>query len=264
MRVEQRPGVVAGSGGHTVDGMADADEIKEDLDDLPGRSKAEFGASIASAAISSVPIVGGAAAELFEFVLAPSLERRRDEWLRQLGQAVEELRQRMEDFDPRDLENNEAFVSAVLAASTVAVKTHQQEKLEMLRNAIVNTVLPGAPDEYEQMRFLRYIDELTPLHVRVLSFLEEPAEWFDDRGIEKPNFMAAGLSAMLELGLPELKDRRTIYDRVVAELDALGLSGAASALHTTMTNSGVWSSRITELGMAFLAFITLDPAAGDP
>lgn len=42
--------------------MSDGDNI----DDLPGRSKAEVGASVASAALSAIPIVGGPAAELFE------------------------------------------------------------------------------------------------------------------------------------------------------------------------------------------------------
>lgn len=112
--------------------MTDLDD--DELGDLPGRSKAEIGASIVSAGVSSIPIVGGAAAELFELVIAPSLEKRRDEWLRKLGEAVDELRERLEGFDPRQLEGNEQFVSAVLAASTVAVKSHDEEKLDLLRN----------------------------------------------------------------------------------------------------------------------------------
>lgn len=177
--------------------MTSPSDSETDVPDLPGRSRAEIGAGLARAAISSVPLVGGAAAELFDLVLAPSLERRRDEWMGYLGEAVEELRERLDGFDPRDLEGNEQFVSSVLAASTLAMRTHQTEKLRMLRNAIVNSVLPGAPDDYEQMAFLRYVDELTPLHARVLAFVADPRGWFERHGIEQPTFMAAGLSTIV-------------------------------------------------------------------
>lgn len=235
---------------------SDASGVDDPIGGLPGRSKAEIGASIVSAGVSSIPLVGGAAAELFELVLAPSLEKRRDEWLRRLGEAVDELRDRLEGFDPRNLEGNEKFVSAVLAASTIAVKTHETEKLVMLRNALVNAVLPGAPEQHEQMTFLRYVDELTPLHVRILAFVADPVQWFDDRGLERPRYMSAGVATILELGMPELAGRRELYDRVAFELQQRGLADVP--LHAMMTNDGVWSQRATGLGQRFLHFITLE------
>lgn len=233
-------------------GASEPDELGE----LPGRSKAEIGASIVSAGISSVPVLGGAAAELFELVLAPSLEKRRDEWLRKLGEAVEELRTRLDGFDPRALEGNEQFVSAVLAASTVAVKTHQEEKLEMLRNALVNAVLPGAPDEHEQMTFLRFVDVLTPLHVRVLRFLEDPNRWYDEAGADKPSFSMGGLGAILFPAFREFSEET--LEAVLFDLDQRRLSDAAGSLRVGMTSAGVWSSRVRPLGTRFLAFVSLD------
>lgn len=69
-------------------------------------------------------------------MIGPSLERRKEEWFNYLADAVDELRERLDGFDPRDLDGNEQFVSAVLAATTIAMKSHRQEKLEMLRNAL--------------------------------------------------------------------------------------------------------------------------------
>lgn len=73
-----------------------------DVPDLPDRSKAEIGAAIVRAGISSIPVAGGAAAELFDLVLGPSLERRNEDWFNYLADVVDELRERLEGFNPRD------------------------------------------------------------------------------------------------------------------------------------------------------------------
>ena len=238
--------------------MAEDDDSESDapIGDLPGRSAAEAGAGIVKAGLTGVPIVGGAAAELFELVMAPSLERRRDEWLRRLGMAVEELRTRLEGFDPRDLEGNEAFVSTVIAASTIAVRTHQAEKLEMLGNAVVNAAMPNAPADYEQMTYLRLVDELTPLHVRVLALLADPGAWFDRHNITRPNIAAGAISSVVQAGIPELSGRTDLTEQVARDLYAQGLTEVAS-FHGVMSGSGVWAQRATALGRAFLSFVGL-------
>ncbi|MBW3615161.1 MAG: hypothetical protein KY439_07635 [Actinobacteria bacterium] len=172
---------------------------------------------------------------------------------------MDELRERLDGFDPRDLDGNEQFISAVLAASTVAMKSHHREKLEMLRNALINSVLPGAPDEHEQLAFLRLIDELTPLHARMLAVLANPEDWFDGHpDLERPSFgLSSSLAALIEAALPELRDRRDIYDGIGFDLDQRRLGGGGGSLHTMMTVSGAWSSRSTPLGERFLAFISL-------
>jgi len=217
---------------------------------------AEVAADMVKAGVAAVPLVGGAAVELFDLVLEPSLQKRRDEWLRHLGQVVDELRHRLEGFDPRDLEGNEEFVSAVLAASVVAVKSHDVEKLRMLRNALVNSVLPGAPEEYERMSFLRFIDELMPLHVRMLALLDDPGKWFDDHGLQRPQFgISSSVVQVIEGGLPEVRGRRDIYDQVGADLEQRTL--AQGSFHGMMTATGAWASRSSERGKRFLKFISL-------
>lgn len=119
----------------------------------------------------------------------------------------------------------------------------------------MNAVLPGAPEQHEQMTFLRFVDELTPLHIRMLAFLADPVKWFDDHGVEKPQFMSAGVSAILEKGLPELEGRRDVYDIAARDLEQRGL--ASPSLHVMMTNAGIWSPRTSAVGNRFLAFVTL-------
>lgn len=232
---------------------------EEFADGPPARRAADIGAGLAKAAVSAVPGVGGAAAELFALVIGPALEERKDEWMRRLGEAVDELQARLEGFDPRDLAGNEQFVTAVLNASTAAVRTHQAEKLDMLRNAIVNVVMPGGPDEHEQLLFIRYVDELTPLHVRLLAFLADPAGWYDERGMAKERFLMGSVARILEPAFPELAGRADVYVPAVADLDARRLTDAGAAMTAGMSNDGVWASRITAAGRRFLAFVSDPP-----
>ena len=43
------------------------------------------------AVLSAIPFVGGPASELFAFLIAPTLSRRRDEWFKELADAIEKL-----------------------------------------------------------------------------------------------------------------------------------------------------------------------------
>jgi len=100
--------------------------------------------------------------------------KRRDEWRQEVTDAIRELQERFEGFDPRKLAENQMFVTAVAEASIIAIRNHSREKREALRNAIQNSALPGAPDEELQLLFLGLVDTLTPMHLRLLKLFSEP------------------------------------------------------------------------------------------
>jgi hypothetical protein len=65
------------------------------------------------------------------------------------------------------------FLAAFAAhASRIAVTTGQQEKLDALRNAVLNAAFPsGDIDADTQAIFLRHIGDLTPSHLHMLKLL---------------------------------------------------------------------------------------------
>ena len=104
----------------------------------PSQTTGEVVQAVARGAISAIPVFGGPAAELLGLVLQPAFDRRREEWLAQLGSALDDLQSRVDNF-PEELSANEVFITTVMAATTAAFRTHEAEKVEALRNAIVSS-----------------------------------------------------------------------------------------------------------------------------
>jgi hypothetical protein len=220
----------------------------------PQKSGGDVVYALVKAAASALPAVGGPAAELFNLIVAPPLEGRRERWFHEIATAVDEIRARVAELTPEKLSENETFVTTLLHATQIASRNHQEEKIRALHNAIVNSALPGAPNETLQAMFLRYVDELTPWHLRILAFFENPAAHLQPPAT--PYAIAAGSSpaSALEQAIPELRGERAFYDQIVFELESRGLM--SGNIHTMTTGPGALSSRTKPFGSEFIRFIS--------
>ena len=124
------------------------------LPDPPQATGADLAYAAGAAGASIVPFVGGAAVELVSAVFGPPLERRQQRWFEELADVVRTLQKREVELDAPE------FVSAVAAASRIALGTHLDEKLKMLKAAILHAALPDRPADIMTMRFLRFVEEL--------------------------------------------------------------------------------------------------------
>lgn len=150
---------------------------KPDLTQLPDTYTGEVMQKLATIVASAVPIIGPVGAEIIGLLIQPHVTKRRDEWLEYLGHAVAELLQREGGPTIEDLVKSETFTTAVLHTSQIAVRTHQLEKLALLRNAVLNVAVETEIDENLQLTFMHYIDILTPLYVDLLSCVSDPLAW---------------------------------------------------------------------------------------
>lgn len=120
--------------------------------------------------------------------------------------------------------------------------------------------LHHSTDEDQQQTFLRYIEELTVWHIRILRLFRDPAQEMATKGIQA-NFYMGGAAQVLESMYPELQNRRAFYDEIVTDLHNRGLlNSPPSFLHTMMTSNGMVAKRTTPLADSFLTFIA-DPLA---
>lgn len=219
----------------------------------PTAADVAFGAG--RAVLAAIPIVGGSITELVSMVLAPPIARRRDEWLKELGDGLDEVERKVEGFKIENLGQDENFVSAVIEASRSAISTHKSEKREALRNALLNIALHRGPEEDQQQMFLRYIDEFTIWHVRILALFRDPPKHLAAKGV-RTNYYMGGGSQVLEDVYPELEGQRELYDQISSDLNARGLFNSPHFLHTAMSAQGMVSKRTTPLADRFLDFIS--------
>jgi hypothetical protein len=227
--------------------------------DKPPKKKgaADIAREVGRAIVSAVPATGGPLQVAFENIFSSPIEKRKQAWLEQLAGVVSEIQERVKDLTPEKLAANEAFVTVAMQASQIAIRNHQQTKLEALRNAVLNSALPNPPQEDEQMIFLRLIDQLTPWHLRVLSLLHDPPKWMEQNKVPNPRWGMGGVSTVIEHCLPDLRGQRDTYEQIVRDLQADGLVGQGQFLHITMTGGSMVQSRTTDRGKRFINYITV-------
>ena len=185
---------------------------------LPKREAVDVVHAVVKAGLSAIPYAGGAASELLSLVIGPPLEKRRDNWLEGIATRLEQLEKEREDFKVEDLAENESFVTAVLRATRQALATHRKEKLEALRNAVLNAALPNAPDDDLQLMFINFIEDLTPWHLRILSFLAGIRTWAEV--VAEPREVASQFTyaATIEQAFPALEGRGEFHNAVLGGL----------------------------------------------
>jgi hypothetical protein len=232
---------------------------KPALTKRPKETALDVAHTVVKAALGSVPVVGSAASELFAAIVTPPIVRRRDEWVENIALGLERLRTG-EGLNYDELPRNEAFISTVLHATQAALRSHQQEKLDALRNAVLNSARPGAPDDDLQLMFLDFVDTFTPWHLRVLRFLDNPKEWLVEHSVRYQHISIGAVSSFLELAFPELVSRRNFYEQLAKDLHTRGLVSMEN-LHVTGTADGMVAPRSTEMGRLFLKFISEPVAA---
>lgn len=223
----------------------------------PAHSKGrELTQTAIEAIVNLVPAAGSTIAVLLMAGLNHKLNQRRERWLTELAEAVEDLRQRYDGFDPDALVDNDAFVDAVMTATQTVYRTSQQEKIAVLRNAVLNSAMPDAPDLDIQQLYFDLIDRLTPTHMRLLALLNDPQGWFDRHlELSRPQFsLSSNRVQLISAALPDLGAQgQAMIERFFAPLADGGLVNGN--LHGMMTASGAWQPMTTDHANAFLEFI---------
>jgi len=197
------------------------------------------------ASIAAVPVVGGSAAEVFDMLMLPPIEARRNEWREAVGNEITRLAAENDGLVER-LTNSPEFITVVAHASQIALRTHHLDKLEALRNAIKNSATTNI-DDSKQHKFLDLIETLTPLHIAILKFFQSPTV--------RAGMSMGGLSHVLEDAFPELKGQREFYDMLWKDLFGNSLVNT-EMVHVTMTAVGLTDKRTTRFADEFLNYIS--------
>jgi hypothetical protein len=222
---------------------------KSDKYEPPDHSTGDAAHLVASSMLSIIP----GAAELFQYVVTPPLEKRRAKWMDEVGQALRDL-ETNQGINLEELQSNDVFIDTVLHASQIALRNSQKDKHKALRNAILNAALPNPPEQSLQQVFLNLVDTFTLWHIRLLKLFQDPQKWAIENNHKFPNLVSGGLSSILESAFPELRGKRAFYDQIWRDLYQTGLVNTDS-LYGSISAYGLMSNRTSELGTQFLKFV---------
>lgn len=221
----------------------------------PKAGSGDVGYAVVKTGISLIPLAGAPASELLGLIVTPPLEKRRSEWMESIGNALRELEQKI-NIVLTDLPKNDKFIDAAMDATQIALRTSEKDKLEALKNALLNSALPNSPDESLRKMFFSFIDTFGVFHIKILELFQNPRKWFPKHGMHYPDIIMSGaLSHLIEKAFPMLSNKRDFYDQIWKDLYLRGLV-SIDGLNVMMTAGGVEQKRTTGIGDAFLNFIS--------
>ena len=227
----------------------------EDPNQLPKETFGDHVHTVARMVLGAFPVVGSSVVELLNKLLPSPIERRRNEYVQSLGEGLEKL-VAMEAVSIEELQKDEAFVTAVMQTSAAAIRNHQKEKLDALRNAALNAALPNALDDSYQQIFINIVDVSTEWHIRILNLLQDPRRWYRDNNNRLPEIHSrCSLTTVFIHAYPELRNRKDFYELVLSDLEKQGLVINGTS-HLEVIDDKAFEKRTTALGDRFLAFIT--------
>lgn len=210
---------------------------------------------IAKIGLGSIPVAGSVAAEIFASIFESPLTRRRTQWMYKITEVVNEL---TADgvLTEKDIQENEVFISTVSQACSIALRNHQEEKLEALRNAVKNAALDSCPEEDYRQLFLNFVDVCTVTHIKLLNLFSGPEAWGRKHGFEFPaNWSMGGMTQVIEAAFPALKGQQQLYDPIWKDMYQRGLV-TSDSLGSTMSRQGMMAARLTPLDVKLLEFIS--------
>ena len=179
----------------------------------------------------------------------PPFNRRIEKWMEEIGEELRVLGL-SEKIDLNTLSENEEFISTVANVSALILKTHKKEKLTLFKNIIINKAKDKSINEDTENLFMHFVDYFTTTHIKILKLFQNPKEKV------KPNVYSSGLgSAVLEYNMPELKDKRVLYDLLWRDLHIRGLVNT-DGLHGLASAEGLKAKRTTDFGDEFIKFIS--------
>ena len=202
------------------------------------------------AIISMIPIAGSPLIEILNMIVTPSLQKRRDEWFEELGEKLTKLESKGY-LSLEDLQENDIFIDISMKATELALKTSQAEKLEALRNALLNSTNTDSFDISMQQIFLSYIDTFTVWHIKLLKLFDNPLEY----ELKLQNLSMGGLNNLINIAYPELSSQNELTMHIFKDLYAKGLLNTES-ISGMMTVSGILSRRTTMIGQDFIKYIS--------
>ena len=191
----------------------------------------------------------------FVTALGWRLGQRREKWFTELAEGVEKLRERADGFDLEKLAGSDLFVDAVVTTTRTIEHTRQAEKIDALRNAVLNSVAAGASRRGHSGHLPEPGRPLHALTSAAPDAVERSPAWFASHGLTPPEAgMAGSRTQTVEAGLAEMKGRKDFCPLIASELGSAGMLTAS--LSGNVSAASLMDLLTTDSGRRFVRFIS--------
>jgi hypothetical protein len=230
------------------------EKLSSDVIDPPVEPTEDTVYRLASAAFALVATVDyGASSELFRtFVQAPS-DRRTRQAITLIIDALNQIIDRVNR--PLDrLQDDEAFISTMATAYSMATRSAESEKLSAIKQAVICSALENAPNEATQQMYLTALADMTSIHLRLLRYFKAldfstvKSANAGDRTIQNNYFRKV---------MPYLAEDtfRPLIERASRDLHSWGVIAVPEGCSQSMSGPNFITMMLTDFGKGFIDFI---------
>ncbi len=138
-----------------------------------------------------------------------------------------------------------------------AVENYQKEKVIAFRAILVNSLIDFEKTQIEKEYYLNLINNLSLLHIQILTFMASPKTYLEYNGLEN-SLVSGGFSNFFPKVIPNANIE--IIKLAFKDLNNYGFLNTDSGIFHTMTSSQGWDllgDRVSKNGREFIDFITL-------
>lgn len=143
------------------------------LPEIPKESVGDLIHKIIRAGLGAIPIAGTGAIEFFNSIILPPITKKREAFLQDIIITLSELEKKVEDFSIDSVQTNDIFISTLIHALKIEMQTHQKEKIELLKNVIMNTALNIFEDDDDYTYYLSILEDISVKEFQALLILEK-------------------------------------------------------------------------------------------
>ncbi|MCY4525864.1 MAG: hypothetical protein OXB89_04580 [Anaerolineaceae bacterium] len=225
--------------------------------DIPEPDSSDIAYGIGRAVLSIIPLPISPIAEM---MIRSPMDKRVDKWRIEMTKVVQYLNERLNEVELESLTHSEEFATTFLHVTRAAVSSHRKEKHEMLRNALLNSALPDAPEDDERTLFLNFVEEFSVAHVQVLKALRQTVAPSDELPIslESRNWrLNDALGPFFDFVGQAIPDRNLNFQTFLSILPDIHNKGLISNIHPEPHSASELyeQPKLTPFGRRFLAFL---------
>ena len=209
--------------------------------------------NVFKAAIATVPFAGGIASLMSDYI--PSQRQKRlEEFAENIASELENYK---EEVNEKYILTDE-FSFIFEKCFKGGVENYQKEKIIAFKAILINSLIDFDTTQNEKEYYLNLVDNLSLLHIQILSFMAFPRNYIKLNGIHESS-ISGGFSNFFPVVIPDVSlDNIKIAFK---DLYNYGFLTTDSGIFGTMTSSQGWSllgDRVTKSGRKFIDFITLN------